>query len=70
MHLGGEYGIDALKQRWHLRGGLELESSAVPADSLTVLTLDAPKVTLGLGAGEHTGSRVDLASPQARRMIP
>lgn len=61
IRLGGEYGLDALKERWHLRGGLSYESSAVPADSLTVLTIDGPKVTLGLGAGVQIGKlRVDL----------
>jgi long-chain fatty acid transport protein len=47
VRLGGEYGFGKI---WGLRGGVSYESSAVPANSMTVLTVDGPKATLGFGA--------------------
>ncbi|AKT39259.1 OmpP1/FadL family transporter [Chondromyces crocatus] len=55
LRVGGEYGFGWLDKRWEARGGLSFETSAVPAEYLTVLTMDAPKVTAALGLGVHLG---------------
>lgn len=55
VRAGGEYGLAIGENRLDVRGGLSFETSAVPAEYLTVLTLDAPKVTAALGAGFHVG---------------
>src|SRR5262249_48325144 len=38
---------------WDARAGVAYETSAVPPEYLTVLTFDAPKVTLSLGLALH-----------------
>ncbi|HSN97123.1 MAG TPA: outer membrane protein transport protein, partial [Candidatus Nanopelagicales bacterium] len=55
VRAGGEYGLALGDKRLDVRGGLSFETSAVPAEYLTVLTLDAPKVTASLGAGLTVG---------------
>ncbi len=54
LRLGGEYDI-AVSKDYTLtpRLGLSYESSAVPPEYLSVLTVDMPKVTLGMGLSMH-----------------
>lgn len=79
---GGEYDFQAAKQRFTARGGLSFETSAVPEEYVSALTVDAPKVTAALGVGLHLGKvrldatfahvfffDVDLA-PEDARMAP
>ncbi|KYF88740.1 hypothetical protein BE20_22225 [Sorangium cellulosum] len=53
--LGGEYAFEAAGKRWALRAGVSLEQSAVPPEYVSVLTIDAPKLTTALGLGVHLG---------------
>lgn len=55
VRLGGEYQVALRDVRLELRAGASFESSAVPAESLTVLTVDAAKATLAAGTGVHVG---------------
>lgn len=55
VRLGGEYSPKLFGYDWDVRGGVVYESSAVPRPYLSVLTIDAPKVTLALGLGLHLG---------------
>lgn len=52
IRLGGEYGLDVTDELtvW-FRGGLSYESSAIPDEYLSVLTVDVNKLTTGLGLG-------------------
>jgi long-chain fatty acid transport protein len=61
LRLGAEYSKKLFGHLWDARAGVSYESSAVPKEYLSVLTIDAPKVTLGLGVGLHLGKlRLDL----------
>jgi long-chain fatty acid transport protein len=53
VRLGGEYSVMLGGYRWDGRAGLAFETSAIPEEYLTVLTTDAPKLTMGLGVGIH-----------------
>src|SRR5690606_33731597 len=53
VRLGAEYLVEGGGVGWQLRGGASYESSAVPEEYLSVLTVDIPKVTLALGLGIH-----------------
>lgn len=53
--LGGEYSFELAGKRWELRAGVSLEQSAVPPEYLSVLTLDATKLTTAAGLGVHLG---------------
>lgn len=55
LRLGGEYSPKVFGYDWDVRAGVSYESSAVPKQYLSVLTIDAPKVTLALGLGLHLG---------------
>lgn len=60
FRLGGEYTFRAGDVAIDVRGGVAYETSAVPAESLTVLTIDSAKVTPSLGASVHIGKvRID-----------
>jgi long-chain fatty acid transport protein len=62
VRLGGEYALTIAGYRWDARAGVSFETSAIPEEYLTVLTMDAPKVTAALGLGLHLGKwRFDLA---------
>lgn len=54
--LGAEYGISLGKMRLDLRGGAGFETSAVPNEYVSVLTIDSNKITPTLGAGLTVGS--------------
>jgi long-chain fatty acid transport protein len=53
--LGGEYGIPIKENRLDVRAGVMVESSAVPKEYLSVLTIDTTKVTAALGASFTVG---------------
>lgn len=58
--VGAEYSFDLIGYLWDARGGFAYETSAVPPEYLSVMTIDAPKGTLALGVGLHIGRlRVD-----------
>lgn len=60
VHLGGEYSIPIKELLLDVRAGASFETSAVPADYLTVLTIDSAKVTAALGGSLHVGKlRID-----------
>jgi long-chain fatty acid transport protein len=59
--LGGEYAIPIGKQELDVRAGAMFETSAVPREYLSVLTVDTNKVTTSLGASFHAGPiRLDI----------
>lgn len=61
VRVGGEYELNLLGKRWSTLAGFTYESSAIPDEYLSVLTLDAGKVTTALGVALHVGSfRFDL----------
>lgn len=55
VRLGGEYSFQLLDHSWEGRAGMSFETSAVPAEYLSVLTIDSSKVTTALGLGVHVG---------------
>jgi long-chain fatty acid transport protein len=55
VRLGGEYRLDLGDVALTLRGGASFESSAVPPDKITVLTVDGPKATVSVGTGVGVG---------------
>lgn len=56
VRLGGEWTVETLGLPLDLRAGASYETSAVPAQYLSVMTLDAPKMTIGAGFGVHLGA--------------
>lgn len=64
FRLGGEYSFPVWGYDARLRGGLSYETSAVPPEYLSLLTIDMDKVTLAIGAGVYVGKskqwRLDL----------
>ena len=61
VHLGGEYGIEIHPYQLDVRTGVSFESSAIPSEYLSALTVDMNKVTLAAGVGLHvSGWRFDL----------
>lgn len=60
VRLGGEYSFDVRNVPLTARAGVSYESSAIPQEYLSVLTLDAGKVTTALGASVQVGKlRID-----------
>lgn len=55
VHLGGEYSIPIKELLLDVRAGASFQTSAVPAEYLTVLTIDSAKVTAALGGSLHVG---------------
>lgn len=53
VHLGGEYTIKGTNLSWDLRAGAAFETSAVPNNYESVLTLDQNKLTAALGGSMH-----------------
>ncbi|HVY48574.1 MAG TPA: outer membrane protein transport protein [Minicystis sp.] len=53
VRAGGEYSFKLLGYQWEGRGGVSFETSAVPNQYLSVLTIDSNKVTASLGLGLH-----------------
>ncbi len=61
VRLGGEYGIPIGNYKLTVRGGLSYETSAVPAEYVSALTVDGQKIATSLGGGLHVGHwRFDL----------
>jgi long-chain fatty acid transport protein len=62
VRLGGEYAIPLKSVTLVPRAGVSFETSAVPNQYLSVLTIDANKVTAALGGSLHYGKwRFDVA---------
>jgi long-chain fatty acid transport protein len=60
VRLGGEYSFDVRNVPLTARAGVSYESSAIPKEYLSVLTLDAGKVTTAFGASVRIGKlRID-----------
>src|SRR5262249_51511470 len=60
--LGAEYSVVIAGHRWDGRTGIAFETSAIPAASLSALTIDVAKVTGSVGLGLHLGNwRLDFA---------
>jgi len=55
VRAGGEYSLELAGHRWDARAGLSFETSAVPPEYLSIITIDAPKLTAALGVGLHLG---------------
>ncbi len=55
VRAGGEYAFELGGYALEGRAGLSYETSAVPPEYLSVLTLDAPKVTAAIGGSLHVG---------------
>ena len=55
FRLGGEYTFKAGDYPIDVRGGVSFETSSIPSDYLTVLTMDSAKATTALGASLHIG---------------
>lgn len=53
--LGAEYRIELSESTLTVRGGASFESSAVPPEKTTVLTVDAPKGTVAIGTSLSKG---------------
>jgi long-chain fatty acid transport protein len=63
--LGGEYTIPVGKMKLDVRAGFGFETSAVPNEYLSVLTIDGTKIQPSIGAGLHVGPvRLDLVVSQ------
>lgn len=61
VRLGAELTPEVFDYYWAIRAGASFESSAIPSEYLSVMTIDLPKVTLGVGMGLNIGSaRFDL----------
>lgn len=66
VRLGGEYRIPVGKAQLDVRAGVGFETSAVPNEYVSVLTIDSNKVTPTLGAGLTIGSvRLDMVLAHA-----
>jgi long-chain fatty acid transport protein len=67
FRLGGEYTLPvSAENKLTIRVGVSYETSAVPKEYLSVLTIDANKVTPGLGASFHLGSHLRLDATYQR----
>ena len=55
IRLGGEYGLVLGDYVVDIRGGVSLESSAIPAAYETPLTIDLKKLITSVGVGLHVG---------------
>lgn len=77
--LGSELDFELFDLTWTGRGGVSYESSAIPDQYTSALTIDMSKVTVGLGLGLHVdawrfdvtyahvfGTTVDVPPDQAR----
>jgi len=66
VRLGGEYRIPVGKAQLDIRAGAGFETSAVPNDYVSVLTIDSNKITPSLGAGLSIGKiRLDMVLAHA-----
>jgi long-chain fatty acid transport protein len=66
VRLGGEYRIPLGKAQLDARAGVGFETSAVPNDYVSVLTIDSNKLTPSIGAGLTIGAiRLDMVVAHA-----
>jgi long-chain fatty acid transport protein len=66
IRLGGEYRIPVSKVQLDVRAGVGFETSAVPNEYLSVLTIDSNKLTPSIGAGVTMGAlRLDMVLAHA-----
>jgi long-chain fatty acid transport protein len=65
FRLGGEYGFDLWGYKMVVRSGLSYETSAIPRDYLSLLTIDMDKITLALGGGVYIGEHWRLDATYA-----
>jgi long-chain fatty acid transport protein len=55
FRIGGEYAFKAWSYDSSLRAGFSYETSAIPREYLSLLTIDMDKITLAIGGGIHVG---------------
>jgi len=61
VRLGAEYSFKLLDYEWQARAGVGYESSAIPNEYLSALTLDMDKITMGMGMSMNVGAwRFDI----------
>lgn len=62
IRLGGEYRFKLWGYDMDVRSGVSYETSAIPRDYLSLLTIDMDKITLALGGGIYVGEhwRLDV----------
>lgn len=66
VRVGGEYRIPVSKAQIDIRAGVGFETSAVPNEYVSVLTIDSNKVTPTIGAGLTIGAvRLDMVVAHA-----
>lgn len=66
VRLGGEYRIPVSKAQLDIRAGVGFETSAVPNEYVSVLTIDSDKLTPSIGAGVTIGAvRLDMVVAHA-----
>ena len=66
VRLGGEYRIPVSKAQLDIRAGVGFETSAVPNEYVSVLTIDSNKLTPSIGAGVTIGAiRLDMVVAHA-----
>jgi long-chain fatty acid transport protein len=65
IRLGGEYRFKLWGYDMDLRTGLSYETSAIPRDYLSLLTIDMDKITLALGGGVYLGEHWRLDATYA-----
>ena len=66
VRVGGEYRIPVSKARIDVRAGVGFETSAVPNEYVSVLTIDSNKITPAIGAGVTLGAiRFDMVLAHA-----
>ncbi|MBK9260081.1 MAG: outer membrane protein transport protein [Polyangiaceae bacterium] len=66
VRLGGEYRIPVGKAQIDVRAGFGFETSAVPNEYVSVLTIDSNKITPSIGAGLTLGAlRLDMVVAHA-----
>lgn len=53
VRLGGEYRFELFDVDWEPRLGVSYESTAIPPEYLSAITVDMHKVTIGVGLGLH-----------------
>lgn len=65
VRLGGEYAFSLWGYDMVLRSGVSYETSAVPREYLSLLTVDMDKITLAIGGGIHIGEHWRLDATYA-----
>ncbi len=79
VRIGGEWDVDVSSVVLQPRMGVSFESSAIPNEYLSVMTVDVPKLTVGAGVGIYAGrwrfdavyahvfeAQIDVSTDEAR----